>query len=80
MQLRVEQREAALAILNRRLLKLELGTNGIDGMARAETGALAERSHHLEAELDNLKSTKLFRWSNPARDVYSRYLKVRRSR
>jgi len=58
------QRDEALVTLNRRLMELERGTNSGAGTDRADEVA------RLEAELDRIRGTKLFRWSAPARDVY----------
>ncbi len=62
---RLVQREELLKVLNRRLLQLERGESGLSGMDRAEVGLLQE-------QLESLRNTKLFRWSSPIRDVYSR--------
>ena len=95
---RLGQREQLLTTLNRRLLQLERGENGISGMERAEAGgllsdyqylqaqngplqaknhALQEENTDLHEQLRLLRSTKLFRWSSPARDVYA---KIRHSK
>jgi hypothetical protein len=67
------QRDEALVTLNRRLMELERGTNSGSGTDRADEVA------RLEAELDRIRGTKLFRWSAPARDVY-RQLRSDRAR
>jgi hypothetical protein len=84
LQQRLDQREQVLKELNRRLLQLERGENGISGMERAETGrlvseiqALHQENQNLREQLGRLHGTKMFRWSSPARDVYAR---LRRSR
>lgn len=58
------QRDEALVTLNRRLMELERGDIGSSGTDNADEVA------RLEAELDRIRGTKLFRWSAPARDVY----------
>jgi hypothetical protein len=67
------QRDEALVTLNRRLMELERGDIGSPGTDQAHEVA------RLEAELDRLRSTKLFRWSAPARDMY-RQLRSDRTR
>jgi len=74
---RLEQRERMLKDLNRRLLQLERGENGIAGMDRADLGQVAAENQALQQELDSLRRTKLFRWSAPARDVYARLRRTR---
>jgi predicted nucleic acid-binding Zn-ribbon protein len=76
---RLDQRERLLKTLNRRLLELERGENGAAGAERAATSeivkdiqTLQEHNQRLQEELDRLYRTKLFRWANPARTVYSR--------
>jgi hypothetical protein len=69
------QRDEALVTLNRRLMELERGTN-----SGTETDTdRADEVARLEAELDRIRGTKLFRWSAPARDVY-RQLRSDRAR
>ncbi|MDQ6837340.1 MAG: hypothetical protein M3137_03085 [Actinomycetota bacterium] len=63
---KLAQREAALAVLNRRLLVLERGGTGVSGVSRVDE----ERTASVEDELQRLRDTKLFRWSAPARDIY----------
>jgi hypothetical protein len=58
------QRDEALVTLNRRLMELERGDIGTSSTDQADEVA------RLEAELDRIRGTKLFRWSAPARDVY----------
>lgn len=60
------QRDEALVTLNRRLMELERGDIGTSSTDQADEVA------RLEAELDRIRGTKLFRWSAPARDVYRR--------
>jgi hypothetical protein len=62
---RLEQREQVLKALNRRLLQLERGQEG-------DTQALQAENDSLRQELGSLRNTKVFRWSTPARDAYSR--------
>ncbi|MGA2521517.1 MAG: hypothetical protein ABSG81_11955 [Acidimicrobiales bacterium] len=69
---RLEQREALLKDLNRRLLQLERGENGMAGMERAGFGDVAQENQVLLEQLESLRNTKLFRWSAPARDVYAK--------
>jgi len=71
LQQRLDQREEALRQLNRRLLQLEHGENGISGMERAEVSQLIAHIEALEGELESLRSTKLFRWAAPARWAYA---------
>ena len=59
-----------LKVLNRRLLQLERGENG-------DSQALRDENSQLHEQLDLLRGTKLFRWSSPARDVYSRLRRPR---
>lgn len=80
----LEQREAALAALNRRLLVLERNQAGIDGTARDSTAGFEARISELTARCDSLTgenaalgeeiqrvyATKLFRIARPARRVY----------
>ncbi len=73
----LEQREAALAALNRRLLVLERNQAGIDGTARDSTAALEARIAELAGEnaalrdeINRIYATKLFRVARPARRVY----------
>ena len=70
LQQRLGQREELLKVLNRRLLQLERGESG-------DSQALKHENSNLHQELDRLRSTKLFRWSSPARDVYSRLRRPR---
>jgi hypothetical protein len=88
---RVDQREQLLKVLNRRLLQLERGENGISGMERAETEDLLFQNRALQEEnaklneqlglarneLGLLRDTKLFRWASPARDMYARLRHLR---
>ena len=74
LQKRLEQREELLRVLNRRLVQLEQGDIGPTG---ADGGSLQLEIRNLNDQLDLLRATKLFRWSTPARDVYS---KLRRPR
>lgn len=67
---RLGQREEVLKVLNRRLLQLERGENG-------GSQVLQDKNSNLRQELDRLRSTKLFRWSSPARDIYSRLRRPR---
>jgi chromosome segregation ATPase len=81
---RLAQREQMLAGLNRRLLQLERGDNGLSGMQRAELRGPAAGHPSLQAELASVKDanralqeelywlrhSKVFRWSRPARKVY----------
>lgn len=69
---RLEQRERMLKDLNRRLLQLERGENGIAGTERADLGEVLSENQALHEELEALRHTKLFRWSAPMRDVYAR--------
>jgi hypothetical protein len=61
------QRDEALVILNRRLMELERGDIGSSSTDQADEVS------RLEAELDRIRGTKLFRWSAPARDVYRQF-------
>lgn len=80
---RIARREHALTELNRRIVELERGGQGV-----ADLTSLTVRNHelerqvyelerqvsHLTAELNRLRNTKLFRWAAPARRIY-RFLK-----
>lgn len=74
---RLEQREELLRVLNRRLVQLEQGDFGSSGADHSGGGSLQLEVKDLNDQLDRLRATKLFRWSTPARDVYS---KLRRPR
>jgi septal ring factor EnvC (AmiA/AmiB activator) len=65
----VEQREKALAQLNRRLLQFERDDIGATGRERAEFG---NENDQLRREIADLHATKLFRWTASARTVYAR--------
>ena len=65
LQQRLGQREELLKVLNRRLLQLERGEGG-------DSQALRDENSYLHEQLGLLRGTKLFRWSSPARDIYSR--------
>lgn len=67
---RLAQREELLKVLNRRLLQLERGENG-------DSQALRDENSYLHEQLGLLRGTKLYRWSSPARDVYSRLRRAR---
>ena len=70
------QRDHAFTVLNRRLMALQRGEGQVTGPDRAQAGAAsAAEVDELRGELTRLRSTKLFRWSSPARQVYG---KVRR--
>jgi len=71
LQQKLDQREETLRQLNRRLLQLERGENGVSGMERAEVGQLIATIEALENELGSLRNTKLFRWAAPARWAYA---------
>jgi hypothetical protein len=60
------QREEALGALNRRLLVLERGDIASPVVDRSDEVV------RLEAEIEQMRNTKLFRWSAPARDLYRR--------
>jgi chromosome segregation ATPase len=45
--------------------------------ARAELDTALQRQHQLEEELAMMRDTKTFRWSLPARDVYSKLRRLR---
>lgn len=70
LQQRLGQREELLKVLNRRLLQLERGENG-------DAQALRDENSYLHEQLGLLRGTKLFRWSSPAREVYSRLRRPR---
>ena len=67
---RLDQREQVLKTLNRRLLELERGQDGDAQALQAENDSLRE-------QLGSLRNTKVFRWSTPARDMYSRLRNAR---
>jgi len=69
---RLDQRERLLKELNRRLLQLERGENGMSGVERADVGQVLVENQVLHEQLELLRNTKLFRWSSPAREVYAR--------
>lgn len=75
---RLQQREVALADLNRRLVALERGAGGDGATARTVAdlrSQLTTARHEADmyrAEVDRLYATKLFRMASPARRVYSR--------
>lgn len=83
---RLAQREAALAALNRRLLRLsalEHATGAGEAAAQAAQAAQATveaeaRADDLQAELDRLRSTRTFRWTAAPRDVYRRVRRLAR--
>jgi hypothetical protein len=77
LQKRLEQRELALGMLNRRLLQLERGDTGFAGMDRAAGGADPAEVQALRAELDRVYNTKLFRWASPARTIYGALRRLR---
>jgi len=65
-------REQALAVLNRRLLRLESGEidqGGTETMA-AEVASLSEANRALKEELYWLRHSRVFRWSSPLRKAY----------
>jgi hypothetical protein len=73
---RVEHRELALALLNRRLLELE--RSEVE-MLREENVALGHQLATLRLEGEALRqqivdmhATKLYRWSSPARGLYAK--------
>ncbi len=73
---RLEQRELALAGLNRRLMTFERGHAGaeevgVSAMRDELDKVLAERDQ-LRAEIARIYATKLFRLAGPARRVYGR--------
>lgn len=73
---RLEQRELALAGLNRRLMTFESGHAGaeevgIRAMKEELDRVLAEREQ-LRAEIARIHATKLFRLAAPARRIYGR--------
>jgi hypothetical protein len=68
---RLRQREAALTILNRRLVSLERFDEAAAGTAPAATTIEAEvRAVAAEEELDRLRNTRTFRWTAAPRTVY----------
>jgi hypothetical protein len=65
---RVKQREAAMAVLNRRLVALERLDHGGAG--------ILEHATALEDELERLRQTRMFRWSALLRRVYTQARRV----
>jgi GT2 family glycosyltransferase len=65
---RVKQREAAMAVLNRRLVALERLDHGGAG--------ILEHAIALEDELERLRQTRMFRWSALLRRVYTQARRV----
>lgn len=64
---RLRQREAALTVLNRRLVTLER----FDASSVAPAPGDAEaRARAAEAELERMRQTRTFRWTAGARGVY----------
>lgn len=71
----LEQREAILTALNRRLLALESRVPPLASDPAAGERARAEQALHeaaeLRAELERMRATKLFRYARPLRKMYS---------
>ena len=69
---RLIAREQSLAELNRRVVELERGGRGTSDVTSlvVRNHELEREVHELTAELDRLRSTKLFRWARPARTLY----------
>lgn len=73
----LRQREEALAVLNRRLVRLERGRPGDRPGTSAERNALAAQDNLLtellliQRELELLRATKLFRYADPLRRIYA---------
>jgi hypothetical protein len=65
---RVKQREAAMAVLNRRLVALERLDHGGAG--------ILQHAIALEDELERLRQTRMFRWSALLRRVYTQARRV----
>ena len=64
---RLRQREAALTVLNRRLVTLER----FDAPSvTPEPGGAEARARAAEEELDRMRQTRTFRWTSSARGVY----------
>jgi hypothetical protein len=64
---RLRQREAALTVLNRRLVTLER----FDGPPSTPVPSDAEaRARAAEEELERMRQTRTFRWTSSARGVY----------
>jgi phage protein D len=88
------QREQALALLNRRLLRLERGEDslpavsevGVGDMAahvlllRAQMSSLHDENDALRNELHWLRHSKIFRWSRPFREAFYAMRRVFRRR
>jgi len=80
----VAQRERALALLNRRLLRLERGEDCLPGageigpadiaaqvaLLRAQLSSLHDENDALRDELHWLRHSRIFRWSRPFRGVF----------
>jgi hypothetical protein len=80
----VSQRERALALLNRRLLRLEHGEDGFPGvreigaadiagqvvLLRSQLSSLHDENDALKDELRWLRHSKIFRWSRPFRGTF----------
>jgi uncharacterized protein YdcH (DUF465 family) len=73
----VELRDELLRILNRRLLQLERGEVGSEGMRRAEIKRLHEENTYLRRLVHSLLDTEMFRWTIPARRLHGK-LRARR--
>ena len=76
---RLAVREQALSELNRRVVQLERGGSGVADISllivrnrelEARVQELEPKAIELEAELDRVYATKLFRWTRPARAAY----------
>lgn len=64
---RLRQREAALTVLNRRLVTLER----FDAPSATSAPSDAEaRARAAEEELERMRQTRTFRWTSSARGVY----------
>lgn len=78
-QTKLRQREAALGVLNRRLLSLERRSadsghsvrDPATALAIAERDALALQNKLLTEELQLMRKTKLFRYAAPLRRIYA---------
>jgi prefoldin subunit 5 len=77
----LEVRDQVLAVLNRRLNRLEQADHAAAGVFRAATGqlppgggeaVLRAEVAELRDELERMRATKLFRYARPARAVYRR--------
>jgi len=88
------QRDEALGLLNRRLLRLERGEDSLPALSdvgigdlaahvlllRAQMSSLHDENDALRNELHWLRNSKIFRWSRPFREPFYATRRVLRRR